>query len=66
MFSGSDVRIGEHRIQGIGDGLIPEIVEMRLLKRVYTGGSNKAVGMVRISCRKNGVMVEINVSEVIG
>ena len=59
MYSGSDVGIEEYRIQGIGDGLIPKIVEMRRLKRVYIGGSNKAAGMIRILCRKHGLMVEI-------
>jgi hypothetical protein len=39
MFGGSDVRVEEYRIPGIGDGFIPRIVEMRRLKRVYTIGS---------------------------
>lgn len=60
MFRGSDVGIGERRMQGIDDGLILRIVEMRVLKRVYTGGSKEAVYMVRILCRKRGLRAEIS------
>lgn len=60
MFGGSDVRIEEHRIQGIGYGFMPEIVEMRRLKRVCTVGSREAVDMARSLCRKHGLMVGIS------
>lgn len=60
MFGGSDVRIEEHRIQGIGYGFIRKIVEMRRLKRVCTVGSKEAVDMARSLCRKHGLTVGIS------
>ena len=30
MFGGSDVRIKEHQIQGIGDGFIPHLIDMKV------------------------------------
>jgi cysteine synthase A len=57
MFGGSDVRIEEHHIQGIGYGFMPKTVEMRRLKRVYIIGSKETVDMARSLCRKHGLMV---------
>jgi cysteine synthase A len=59
MFGGSDVRVEEHPLPGIGDGFMPKIVEMRRLKRVYTIGSEETVDMARILCRKHRLMVGI-------
>ena len=60
MFGGSDVRIEEHQIQGIGDGFIPKIVDMSRVDRVYTVGSKEAVDMARSLCHKHGLMVGIS------
>ena len=63
MLGGTDVRIEEHHVQGIDDGFIPKIVEMRRLKRVYSIGSKEAVDMTRILCGKHGLIVETDVSK---
>ena len=60
MFGGSDVRIEEHQIQGIGDGFIPKIVDMSRVDKVYTVGSKEAVEMSRRLCHKHGLMVGIS------
>jgi cysteine synthase A len=60
MFGGSDVRIEEHQIQGIGDGFIPKIVDMSKVDKVYTVGSKEAVEMSRRLCHKHGLMVGIS------
>lgn len=60
MFGGSDVRIEEHKIQGIGDGFIPKIVDMSKVDKAVTIGSKEAVDMARKLCRKYGLLVGIS------
>jgi len=60
MFGGSDVRISEHKIQGIGDGFIPQLVEMSKVDKVITVGSEEAVNMARQLFRKYGLLVGIS------
>jgi cysteine synthase A len=60
MFGGSDVRIEEHQIQGIGDGFIPKIVDMSKVDKVVTVGSQEAVDMARKLCRRYGLLVGIS------
>jgi len=60
MFGGSDVRISEHTIQGIGDGFIPQIVDMDRVDQVVTVGSQEAVDMARQLSRKHGLLVGIS------
>jgi len=47
MFGGSDVRIKEHKIQGIGDGFIPQLMNMDCVDEVITVGSEEAVDAAR-------------------
>jgi len=60
MFGGSEVRIGEHHIQGIGDGFIPKLVEMSNIDEVITVGSKEAVNMARRLSREYGLLVGIS------
>ena len=60
MFGGSDVRISEHKIQGIGDGFIPHIIEMDRVDQVVAVGSQEAVDMARKLSRKYGLLVGIS------
>lgn len=60
MFGGSDVRIEEHKIQGIGDGFIPQLVDMRKVDEVFTVGSEEAVDMARRLFRGYGLLVGIS------
>ena len=60
MFGGSDVRIEEHKIQGIGDGFIPQLVDMNNVDEAVTVGSEEAVDMARKLCRTYGLLVGIS------
>ena len=60
MFGGSDVRISEHKIQGIGDGFIPHIIDMDKVDEVFTVGSEDAVNMSRRLFREYGLLVGIS------
>ncbi len=60
MFGGSDVRVKEHQIQGIGDGFIPQLIDMNKVDEVITVGSEEAVDMARKLSRKYGLLVGIS------
>ncbi len=60
MFGGSDVRISEHKIQGIGDGFIPHIIDMDKVDEVFTSHSEDAINMARRLFREYGVLVGIS------
>jgi len=60
MFGGSEVRIEEHKIQGIGDGFIPQLVDMSKVDEVFTVGSEEAVDMARRLFRGYGLLVGIS------
>jgi len=60
MFGGSDVRIGEHHIQGIGDGFIPQLIDMSKVDNVITVGSREAVDMAKKLSGKYGLLVGIS------
>jgi len=50
----------EHKIAGIGDGFIPEIVQMSLMDQIVAIKSDEAVEMARSLSRKLGLMVGIS------
>jgi len=60
MFGGSDTRIKEHKIQGIGDGFIPQLIDMTQVDEAHTVGSEEAVDMARRLCREHGLLVGIS------
>jgi len=60
MFGGSNVRIGEHRIQGIGDGFIPKLIDMEKVDRVIVVGSQEAVETSRMLAQNYGLLVGIS------
>jgi cysteine synthase A len=60
MFGGSNVRIGEHRIQGIGDGFIPKLCDMEKVDGVIVVGSQEAVDMARRLSEQHGLLVGIS------
>ena len=60
MFGGSEVRIKEHKIQGIGDGFIPELIDLSKVDKVITVGSEEAIDMARRLTREHGLLVGIS------
>ena len=60
MFGGSDTRVKEHKIQGIGDGFIPKLMDMSLVDEVHTVGSEEAVAMSRKLAKEHGLLVGIS------
>ena len=60
MFGGSDARIREHRIQGIGDGFIPKLVDMSSVDDVITVSSEEAVNTARKMSTEYGLLVGIS------
>ena len=60
MFGGSNARIKEHKIQGIGDGFIPQLMDMSRVDEVITVGSEEAIAMAKKLFRQYGLLVGIS------
>lgn len=60
MFGGSDMRISEHKIQGIGDGFIPHIIDMDMVDEVHTVSSEDSINMCRRLFKTCGLLVGIS------
>ncbi len=51
---------GPHKIQGIGAGFIPEILDLDLVDEIATVSNDEAMAMGRRLCREDGMMVGIS------
>ena len=60
MFKSEVLVIGAHRIQGIGDGFIPELCDMRCVDEAATVTSDEACEMSRRLAREFGLLVGIS------
>lgn len=60
MFKGENPAIRAHQIQGIGDGFIPELVDMRRVGEAATVSSDEACEMARKLARVYGLLVGIS------
>ena len=58
VMSGDDS--GYHKIQGIGPGFVPSLVNMDLIDDVVAVDSDDAIGMARSLMKKEGLMVGIS------
>jgi len=58
--AGQDLVPGPHKIQGIGAGFIPEILDMDVVDEVVTITNDQAMEMGRRLCREDGLMVGIS------
>lgn len=52
--------VGDHEIAGIGDGFVPEIVDMKLVDQVIAIKSDDAVEMARRLSRELGLIVGVS------
>ncbi len=48
---------GLHQIQGIGDGFIPDVLDVNLVDMVFTVSDEEAVGTTRRLSREEGLLV---------
>ena len=52
--------VRDHKIAGIGDGFVPEIVDMKLVDQVVTVRSDDAVEIAKRMARELGLMVGLS------
>ncbi|HYG64984.1 MAG TPA: cysteine synthase A [Thermoanaerobaculia bacterium] len=58
--AGQELVPGPHKIQGIGAGFIPEIMDLDLVDDVFRVTNDQALEMGRRLCREDGMMVGIS------
>src|SRR5215203_4770685 len=58
--AGQELVPGPHKIQGIGGGFIPEVLDMDIVDDVVTITNDEAMEMGRRLCREDGLMVGIS------
>jgi cysteine synthase A len=58
--AGQELVPGPHKIQGIGAGFIPEILELDLVDEIFTVSNDESLEMGRRLCREDGLMVGIS------
>jgi cysteine synthase A len=58
--AGQELQPGPHKIQGIGAGFIPEILDLGLVDEIFTVSNDESLEMGRRLCREDGLMVGIS------
>jgi cysteine synthase A len=58
--AGQELRPGPHKIQGIGAGFIPEVLDLSLIDRVETVTNEEAIEFGRRLAREEGIMAGIS------
>jgi cysteine synthase A len=58
--AGQELKPGPHKIQGIGAGFVPDILDLRLVDEIFTVSNDQAMEMGRRLCREDGLMVGIS------
>ena len=58
--AGQELKPGPHKIQGIGAGFIPEVLNLDVIDEVVTVGNDEAFQTSRRLCREDGMMVGIS------
>lgn len=53
-------KMGMHKIQGIGDGFIPDIVDIKLFDAIISVKSNDAIAMAKRLIKEEGLLVGIS------
>lgn len=55
-----ETKLGDHKITGIGDGFVPQIVHLNELNYIAKVKSDEAVEMAQRLCRQYGLMVGVS------
>lgn len=52
--------MGTHKIQGIGAGFVPEVLNIDLIDRILTVKDEEAIAACLLSARKEAIMIGIS------
>jgi cysteine synthase len=58
--NGQEVKPGAHKIQGIGAGFVPKVLQLDLVDRIETVTSDEAIDMARRLAREEGILAGIS------
>ena len=56
----SEGRLGPHKIQGIGCGFLPPIVDMSVIDEIISVASDDAIEMAKTLAREHGLLVGVS------
>jgi cysteine synthase A len=57
---GEDLKPGPHKIQGIGAGFVPKVLQLDLIDRIETATSDEAIDTARRLAREEGIIAGIS------
>ena len=58
--AGQELKPGPHKIQGIGAGFVPDVLDMSLVDAIEQVGNDEAVAMARRLAREEGILAGIS------
>jgi cysteine synthase A len=57
---GEELKPGPHKIQGIGAGFVPKVLQLDLVDRIETVSSDEAIDMARRLAREEGILCGVS------